>query len=438
MEETNLLFIGAILSIALGGLSLRLVRRNEKLAWNEAIAAHILCLMFITKGIQNAATGYYNEAIALEKGLVWQFWVEIAFTMDYIFAASICSIALLYPVPFLRNIKQVKIGLSLIVGFILFRLMLDVVGLNFTALHIPGFIYYSSALLWGAVYIKFRLAPPEERTDATRNIALLSGLFLTLVLGHVWMWWPGLILQSEYFFFFDLGGGAFTSILWDYMWTSGYAIGIGAGLAIVSVEIYQAINGDPNKLLYIVAPYFILGLIGYSIYSTGTDAGFVINESKNDILELWSIFTTNLHFTIARPIIAMYILLKFGLFDINEKTKPMAKMMSIILIVVATSAILELIQSVIPINQMITAALLGIIIAFGIGWEEKSFHKLINNPADLRSGVNKKWFPDIDIPIKYIRRIDWACLIYCLVAILVSFIIWQMDILVNIAIERGA
>ena len=66
MEETNLLFIGAILSIALGGLSLRLVRRNEKLAWNEAIAAHILCLMFITKGIQNAATGYYNEAIALE------------------------------------------------------------------------------------------------------------------------------------------------------------------------------------------------------------------------------------------------------------------------------------------------------------------------------------------------------------------------------------
>ena len=164
----------------------------------------------------------------------------------------------------------------------------------------------------------------------------------------------------------------------------------------------------------------------------------LINDTKNDILELWSIFTTNLHFTIARPIIAMYILLKFGLFDINEKTKPMAKMMSIILIVVATSAILELIQSVIPINQMITAALLGIIIAFGIGWEEKSFHKLINNPADLRSGIDKKWFPEIDIPMKYIRRIDWACMIYCLVALLVSFIIWQMDILVTIAIERGA
>ena len=105
MEEDNLLFIGAILSIALGGLSLRLVRRNQTLAWNEAIAAHILCLMFITKGIQNAATGYVNQATGSE----WQFWVELAFSMDYVFSSSVLAIALLYPVPLLRNIKQVKI-----------------------------------------------------------------------------------------------------------------------------------------------------------------------------------------------------------------------------------------------------------------------------------------------------------------------------------------
>ena len=36
--------------------------------------------------------------------------------------------------------------------------------------------------------------------------------------------------------------------------------------------------------------------------------------------------------------------------------------MSIVLIVVATSAILELVQSIIPINQMISATLLGILI----------------------------------------------------------------------------
>ncbi|MCH2647017.1 MAG: hypothetical protein MKZ58_01505 [Candidatus Poseidoniaceae archaeon] len=433
MEEDNLLFIGAILSIALGGLSLRLVRRNQTLAWNEAIAAHILCLMFITKGIQNAATGYFNQATGME----WQFWVELSFSMDYIFSSSVLAIALLYPVPFLRNMKQVKIGLGLVGGFAIYRLTLDVMGLNFTALGLPGVIYYAAAILWGSVYFRFRLISPEKRNDSTKNISLLAGLFATLVLGHIWMWWPGLILQSEYFFYFDLGGGDFTSTLWDYMWMSGYSIGIAAGLAMICTEIYQAINGDFSKLLFILLPYFVLGVIGFSIYTAYDDAGFVFNDST-DLLQIWSIFTTQLHFTIARPIIAMYILLKFGLFDINNETKPMAKMMSIILIVVATSAILELVQAVIPINEMISAALLGVIIAFGIGWEEKSFQNLVSNQAHLRNYVDKKWFPEISIPRKYINKIDLACLVYCIISLLVAFVIWEMDILLQIALERGA
>tara|TARA_B100001113_G_scaffold208214_1_gene170695 strand:- start:3333 stop:4649 length:1317 start_codon:yes stop_codon:yes gene_type:complete len=434
MEEDNLLFIGAILSIALGGLSLRLVRRNQTLVWNEAIAAHILCLMFITKGIQNAATGYFNQAT----GSQWQFWVELSFSMDYVFSSSVLAIALLYPVPILRNIKQVKIGLGLAGGFALYRLTLDIVGLNFTVFALPGMVYYAAAIIWGSVYFKFRLISPEKRNDSTKNISLLAGLFATLVLGHIWMWWPGFVLQSEYFYYFDLGNGNFTSTLWDYMWMSGYSIGIAAGLAMVCTEIYQAINGDSSKLLYIILPYFILGIVGYSVYTAYDDTGFVLIERDIDVLQIWSIFTSQLHFTIARPIIAMYILLKFGLFDINEETKPMAKMMSIILIVVATSAILELVQAVIPINQMISAALLGIIIAFGIGWEEKSFNNLVSDQAHLRNDIDKKWFPEISIPRKYINRIDLVCLVYCLLCLLVSFIIWEMDLLFQLVIERGA
>jgi hypothetical protein len=250
------------------------------------------------------------------------------------------------------------------------------------------------------------------------------------------MWWPGLILQSNYFYFFDLGGGALTSSLWDFMWLSGYAIGIGAGLTMLGIEIYLALSGDVNKLLFVLLPYFVLGLIGYSIYSRGDDAGFIIDASSSEIIDLWSVFTTSLHFTVIRPIIAMYILLKFGLFDIDEETKPMAKLMSIILIVVATSALLELLQSILPINQMISAALLGIIIALGLGWEEKSFHRLVTDPADMRIGLDKKWFPELDIPRKYISRIDVACMIYCIIAVLVAFLIWKMDILIELATTR--
>jgi len=434
VEENNLLFIGAILSIALGVLALRLVRRNDKLPWNEAIVAHVLCLMFITKGVQNAATGYYNQTIGIDDS--WQFFLHLAWSMDYIFSASIMTIAMLYPVPLLRNVKQVKIGISIVVIFIVLRLTLDILGLSFSAYGLPGILYYFAAIIWGSIYVKFRLIAPEKRNDSTKNISILAGLFTTLVVGHIWMWWPGLILQAEYFYFFDLGD-FITSIFWDYIWMSGYAIGIGAGLSMLAIEIYQAINGDKSGFLYVIIPYFILGAIGYSILSVGVDSGWIAGDHER-VPQIWSTFTTMLHFTIIRPLIAMYIMLKFGLFDINEETKPMAKMMSIILIVVATSAILELVQSVIPINQMISAALLGIIIAFGIGWEEKSFHSLVSNPASLRTGVESKWFPLINIPKNALNKIDLACLIYFLIALLISYILWQMDGLARLVIERGA
>ena len=69
---SELFFIGAILSIALGFFSLKLVRKNEKLKWNEEIAGHLVALMFITKGIHYASVGYFNESFG-GSSLVWQF-----------------------------------------------------------------------------------------------------------------------------------------------------------------------------------------------------------------------------------------------------------------------------------------------------------------------------------------------------------------------------
>ena len=433
MDEENLLFIGAILSIALGGLSLRLVRKNVNLPWNEAMAAHILCLMFMTKGVQNAAFGYVNSDSI---GDVWQFWFQIAASMDYIFESSIMAIALLYPVPLLRNIKQMKIGLGLVAGLALFRLVLDVIGLNFTIIGLPGVFYYFVAFVWGSVYVKFRLIPLEESNPSTQNIALVAGLFTTLVLGHVWMWWPGFLLQSEYFYFLD-PFGMLSSNVANYIWVAGYAVGIAAGLAILVVEIYQAMKGNMNTLLYIIAPYFVLGIVGFLIYSQGTASGFGVQNETDGAVQLWATFTTSMHFTIIRPLIAMYVLLRFRLIEINDETKPQAKTMSIILIVVATSAILELVQSIIPINQMITAALLGIIIALGLGWEEKSFQSVVSNTAQLRENVDNRWFPELDIPRRSIGRIEIACLLYSLVSLLISYYVWEFDVIIGLQLTRG-
>ena len=71
--------------------------------------------------------------------------------------------------------------------------------------------------------------------------------------------------------------------------------------------------------------------------------------------------------------------------------------MAIVLIVVATSALLEIVQSLMPITEMLSAGILGIAIAFGIGWEEKSFESLVANPKRFPLRAKGNYFPEIEI-----------------------------------------
>ena len=440
-NTTELLFIGAILSIALGFFALRLVRKNEKLKWNEEIAGHLVALMFITKGIHYASSGYFNQSFQGDT-TVWQFWAQLLTICDYAFGASIVMISLVYPVPFLRNKKQLKIATSIIVlVWILIPLMLDVTGNPWTVFHSMGLLYLIAGLAWGTIYINFRMMNHNERNKSSLNIAIVCGLFLTLQMGHIWMMWPGMLLQADYFYFVDLGavttGVDATSTMFDYFWLASYTFSIAVGFMILAVEIYQSINGETSVMMYVMSFYFIIGAIGYAVLNAGTSTIFGLGDTGQTVQVLWKTFTTQMHFTILRSLIAMYILLKYGFFDINDETKPLAKLMAIILIVVATSATLELVQSIIPINQMLTAALLGIIIAFGIGWEEKSFDSLVANTADIRDYVDKKWFPSIQLPDGILRKVDYSYLIFVIVAVLISLIVWQTDGLIAALIERS-
>ena len=439
MAESNLLFIGAILSIALGSLSLHLIRKNENLEWNERLAAHILCWMFVVKGIQNAAVGYINE-LPMENDTenIWQFLYAMSMLLDHAFSFSIMALCLIYPVPLLRTARQLKIGFVVLMTILVFRVVLVLVGHPSSLLEFPGLIYIVSGIVWGTVYIKFRLIEPELRTESTQNIATVCSLFLILVMGHIWFWWPGMILQAEYFYFFDLGG-VFTSITWDYMWQMALSLCIAIGLCLLAIEIYQSVQGNPNSsMMYILISYFIIGAIGYVILSNVESVHHAVEvEDTTKLAALCSTLTSQMHFTIVRPLIAMYILLKFGLFDITEENKSTAKIMAVILIVVATSAILELIQSIIPINEMVSAALLGIIIAFGIGWEERSFDKLVNNRANLRIDVEPKWFPKIKQSDKITSKIDLAYAVFIVIVTLISYLVWKTNMLLQIYWEKG-
>ena len=435
MAATDLGLIGAILMIAVGVMTLYFVRKNANLKWNQRLGAHIICWLFIAKGIGSAAANsLINDAEAFGADGIWQFTFSILWLMDIVFIWGMLVLCLVFPVPILRNKKQLKIAITAITGFAVYRITLFILGLQVTILELSGIGYFVCGIVWGTVYVRFRLAPKDKRNQSTDNIALAAGLLLIFHIGHIWFSWPGLILRAEYFYNLDLMQEISHRSV-EYFWQASYAFSIGLGMVMCAIEIKQLVKGRGNQLSYAVVTYFVLGFIGYTILSSASDAFWWVSGDQT-IAQIWITLTSSMHFTILRPLIGMYILLRFGLFDASEDMKPKAKMMVIILIVIATSALLELVQAIIPINQMLSAALLGIIVAFGIGWEERSFDNLVSAPSNMRDGVEEKWYPDIEIKESTFKGLDIALFLVVSSLLLIAYLQWQTNAIFDLAMRR--
>lgn len=420
MASIDLLYIGSILSVGLGVMALRLVRQNQKLPWNDSIAAQMICLSFVAKGISNACTGLINDADPSTRF----FWVCFNLLSENFFSFSMMMLILIYPITVFSNAKSLKLFSTILIGFLVAILCIPLTGL-FDLMPIAGSMllmtYTVGALIWGSVYLKFRF----DDNQSSQNIALLTGLLLVMLAGHQWFTYPGLFFQSDYYLFreaFIFVESSFDNYLWQFSLTAVIA----TALMIFAVEVYQAFQGKRSVLLYIMSYYIIAGLLRH--FARVSDDVTLFWDDSLSLYTFTQTLSIYLQFTIIRPIIAMYILLKFQLIKVNDKNRNSVKMMSIILIVIATSAILELFQTFIPINQMISAALLGIIIAFGIGWEEKSINKLISSPINCRENANPDWFPEIDLPTNLNKIILVGSIIFLVLTVIVSYYLWQTGV----------
>ena len=407
MAVDGLLAVGGILSLALGVSGLILVK-NQKLEviWNKRFAAQLLCWIFICKGVANSlrSIGYENE--------FWRVVLYGGHFNDQIFGGLILMIALIFPVPILRTRKQFNIGVAVVLAYILLTIGAAVfMKVNtplaaFTGLYlIPGFI-------WTLVYLKFRFMKGQEDNEEIQGVADVAVLLLVLMIGHILFRWVGMFAGSDYFYFMDLYGGNFAN---DYLWSQGLASAVIFGLVILCGEIYQASQGRVRTTSYIVFTYMAIGVLSHIVFRnvelfgsgggpfTGTEL-----EGLSSWQQIWSEITTTLHFTMMRPILGLYILFRYGLIRISEDNEQVGKATAIVLIVVATSALLEIVQSLIPLTEMLSAGILGIAIAFGIGWEERSFQSLISNPLRFPLRTKGAYFPELTFDKSEYYKLDKA------------------------------
>ena len=415
MAVDGLLAVGGILSLALGVSGLILVKTQKlEVIWNKRFAAQLLCWIFICKGVANSlrSIGYDTE--------FWRVVLYGGHFNDQIFGGLILLIALIFPVPILRTRKQFNIGVAVILAYCLLMVGAAVfMKINtplaaFTGLYlIPGFI-------WTLVYLKFRFMKGQEDNEEIQGVADVAVLLLVLMIGHILFRWVGMFAGSDYFYFMDLYGGNFAN---DYLWSQGLASAVIFGLVILCGEIYQASQGRVRTTSYVVFTYMAIGVLSHIVFRNvelfGSGGGTLTGtelEGLSSWQQIWTEITTTLHFTMMRPILGLYILFRYGLIRISEDNEQVGKATAIVLIVVATSALLEIVQSLIPLTEMLSAGILGIAIAFGIGWEERSFQSLISNPLRFPLRTKGAYFPEVTFDKSEYYRLDKA-----LTAILIFF-----------------
>ena len=419
MAVDGLLAVGGILSLALGISGLILIKnQKQEVIWNKRFAAQLLCWIFVCKGVANGvrSIGYETD--------VWRIVLYSGHFADQIFSGLMIMLALIFPVPILRTRKQFKYG----IGIVLLYTFISIGTAIFIGVASPlaglGDGYIVCGFIWTMVYLKFRFMKGLEDNKEINGVSDVAILLIIMIIGHILFRWVGMLTSSNYFYFMDLYGGNLTS---DYLWSLGLASAVLFGLVILCGEIYQTTQGRMRGTSYVIFIYMSIGVVSHIVLSgtglSGSGGGTDAGSNYSTWQSIWTEITSSVHFTMMRPILGLYIFFHYGLIRISEDNEQVGKTMAIVLIVVATSALLEIIQSLIPLTEMLSAGVLGVAIAFGIGWEERSFQTLISNPLRFPIRVRGSYFPELEFERNEFQALNKAMMAMISFMLVVAFIL---------------
>jgi hypothetical protein len=111
--------------------------------------------------------------------------------------------------------------------------------------------------------------------------------------------------------------------------------------------------------------------------------GFINDE---EIQSLWDFFVIQGSFGLVRPLIVVFIILKFDLFDMRkDELRRVARLVALLLVSVWVAMVFEILQAFLPVPQLLSAALIGVVLAFAVGWEDRFFEHIaaVSDDAQL-------------------------------------------------------
>lgn len=405
-----LLPVAAVVHIALGIMSLILVRKTKDRAWNEKFAGYIISWMMIILGLeytfatiidfkieqftpQDFADGSYTE-------LLFSSYKFGERAMDSAFISLVFILPFIYPYPILQKESAVKVSAGIVILLGLLIIPIDIFT-EYTHRDIKLSVTWFCYFIWMAVYLRFLFGELLYGEEKAREVSAVSVLLLLGVKIQFMIFWlinlsgKSQIYQARWIVEDDLIGGVSqseisTSIFLPVAMTL-------SGLTLVFLmggELWRAFKKGVSGLTVIISVIFVVGIIWFLLTivmedTTKSCVETVCGQFPKSFID-WYAFTFQVAVYLLVPLIFMYVILNYNIVDTSSsESKVITRIMVLLLLLVATSSLIEMIQIVLPIPEMVTSAIFAGGVVLFIGWEEKIMDRMMKHKSNVVDSIDK-------------------------------------------------
>lgn len=389
--------VAAIVDLMLGIVTLIMISKVNNKAKGDKIAGFLIGWILVFQGMEYLFLSILEFQVGSASlfGTVDTSDTERGFLLTglYMFQISVVvlmsSLALVFPFRILPDSWDEKAILGsvciLSISITTIHLVTD-----FDFLAIENILMVPAFVILISLYIRFLTSELRTENDSYRKVSIASGLILIGMFGESMTYWLSQVLSINDEFnqriaieFSIMPSGA--------SWF-GMMVGMSLGAIAICVlflgEIWRSYNVGAAPFSIMVFVIFIVGFIAgiadVAVLDIVTSCYDQACQEFPSAYNIWYDFTSESLVYLYTPILFMFLLLKYDLIDTQSgNNKWLIRIIVILLLLIVSSTVLELVQSFLPIPEMISSAALAIIVAIFIGWEEKIVTQLISGAESV-------------------------------------------------------
>jgi len=410
VEIQSMVPIAAVVDLVLGIATLSILARSKGTSTNNRIVGCVLGWILVFLGLSYIMTsvlefryGALSDFSAVNRDKVGG---TFAFTAKNLLLSSAYMLMVLLPFFFpFRLINRDWDVWFLLGGVCVAIAVLTAMHLmtDFQHFEIENFLFIPGYVILISMYIRFITTEVRDSDARLRKISVVVGLLLIGIHGETMTYWLSQVLSINDLFFqrqsiqsgLSISGAAWGGINTRLTLGATAMLVLFAGEAWRSLKVGLSSFGVLTFVMFIIG--FIAGLADVAVLDVVRSCYETQCEAFPAAYSIWYDFTSEALVYLYTPILFMFILLHYDIVDTKrDENRWLIRIIVILMLLIVSSTILELIQSFLPIPDMISSAALAIVVGIFIGWEERIVNSLIDDSESIQETVPDFARPDLE------------------------------------------